>query len=257
MITFKHEEMYTSTVSSISSLQNVSVEQLINLHVHVSQLSAVKVLQTGHGPLKKQEGVLVDQTSSIKVILWESFVDKLEKGETYILHNLRLKESHGEKYVNTPKTGEFTYEVADKLEHLADTDDTELESVCTVTATIIGITSVTKSVFCVACKGKVEHKDVNFAVCNICKMKQKMSACRSNWFASILIQSEDDSSKNIRLAVFNTQIVKLTTLASSVISLATASTEEVSEAILLINDTLTITYDAVKNHLVDVKIVDI
>ena len=253
VITFQHKEISTSTVSSISSLQNVSPEQLVNVHAHVLQLSAANVLQTVHGSLKKQEGVLVDETSLIKVILWESHVDELEKGQTYILRNLRLKESRGEKYMNTPKTGEFTYENATELERLADTDDIELEAVYTISATIIGISSVTKSLSCIACKGKVEVQDEKFAVCNTCKMKQKTSACRSNWFASIMIQSEEDSSKNIRLAVFNSQFLKLTSLTSLPISLGTASIEEVSDHILLL-DTVSITYDAVKNHLSEVNI---
>ena len=253
VITFQHKEISTSTVSSISSLQNVSPEQLVNVHAHVLQLSAVKVLQTVHGSLKKQEGVLVDETSLIKVILWESHVDELEKGQTYILRNLRLKESRGEKYMNTPKTGEFTYENATELERLADTDDIELEAVYTISATIIGISSVTKSLSCIACKGKVEVQDEKFAVCNTCKMKQKTSACRSNWFASIMIQSEEDSSKNIRLAVFNSQFLKLTSLTSLPISLGIASIEEVSDHIILL-DTVSITYDAVKNHLSNVNI---
>jgi hypothetical protein len=256
-LTFPHREISSSTESTISSLQKVSVEQLVSVHAKVVKLSAVKVLQTTHGSLKKQEGIIVDKTSSIKLVLWETHVDCLEEGKTYNLNNLRLKENRGEKYVNTPKTGEFTFKVAEDLGQLAATDDIELETVRTITATIIGVSSVTKSMGCVACKGKVEEKDVMIAVCNSCKMRQKTSACRSSWFASIIVQSEDDSSKNIRLAMFNSQIVKLLNVSRSPITLATASTEDVSDEILLLDDTLSITYDSMKNHLVDVNIVDI
>ncbi len=87
-------------------------------------------------------------------------------------------------------------------------------------------------------------------------MRQKTSACRSSLFASIIFQSEDDSSKNIHLAMFNSQIDKLLNVSRSSISLATASTENVSDEILL-DDTLSITYDPMKNHVVDENIVDI
>ena len=198
-VPFKCKEICSSSVSTISSLQNVSLEQLVNLHAFVSQLSAAKVISCISGPLKKQEGVLVDETSSIKVVLWESHVDQLQQGDTYILSNLRLKECRGEKYVNTPKTGEFAFKAVEKLANLADHDHIELETIHTKTATIVGINSVTKSLSCVGCKGKAEV-DVNskFAVCSTCKMQQKTSACRCKWFASILIQCEDNSSSNIR-----------------------------------------------------------
>ncbi len=48
-------------------------------------LSAVIVLQTTHGSLKKQEGIIVDKTSSIKLVLWEIYVDCLKEGKTYNL----------------------------------------------------------------------------------------------------------------------------------------------------------------------------
>ena len=43
-------------------------------------------------------------------------------------------------------------------------------------------------------------------------MKQKISCCRANWFTSVIVQNEEDSSKNIRLAVFNAQFLKLAKL---------------------------------------------
>jgi hypothetical protein len=57
--------------------------------------------------------------------------------------------------------------------------------------------------------------------------------------------------------MFNSQIVKLLNVSRSPISLSTASTEDVSNEILLLDDTLSITYDSMKNHLVDVNILDI
>ena len=73
--------MPTSAVATISSLQNVSLEQLVTVHAKVLELSAVKVLHTAHGSLKKQEGILLDEKSSIKIILWESEVENWRRGK--------------------------------------------------------------------------------------------------------------------------------------------------------------------------------
>ena len=73
------------------------------------QLSGVKVVNTNcQGNLKKQEAVLRDTTSSVKVILWEDYVETLEDGKTYLLENLRLKVTKSERYLNTPKSKNFT-----------------------------------------------------------------------------------------------------------------------------------------------------
>ena len=119
------------------------------------------------------------ETSSIKIILWESQVEKLEKGQNYILRNLRLKESCREKYVNTPKTGEFKFEAAKELNNLAEADNLPLETICTISADIVGITSITKSHSCVGgtCKGKVVAEDDLLGICSSCEMKQKISCC--------------------------------------------------------------------------------
>ncbi len=252
-VLFEYQAM-SSGVATISSLQNVSLEQLVCLHAKVLDLTSVKILHTAHGPLKKQDGVLVDETSSIKIMLWEDDVEKLEKGQTYILRNLRLKESCGEKYVNTPKTGEFKFEDAIDLNSLAEADDLPLETVSTISADIIGISSLTKSLLCVGCKGKVDAKGNVFGVCSAstCKMKQKISSCRANWFASILVQNKDDSSKNLRLAVFNAQFLKLASLTSLPQSLASATIDEITKELLRL-ETVKITYDMYKNCVTDVN----
>lgn len=86
-LAFPYREKSTPNVSTISSLQKVSLEQLVSVHAKVVKLSAVKVLQTSHGSLTKQEAIIFDQSSSIKLVLWETRVNGLEEGKTYKLNN--------------------------------------------------------------------------------------------------------------------------------------------------------------------------
>lgn len=68
------------------------------------QLSGVKtIIINDSTPLKKQEGIIVDKTGHVKIILWAEHTGQLEKDKTYIFTNLRLKQSGGVKYLNTPK----------------------------------------------------------------------------------------------------------------------------------------------------------
>ena len=172
-ITFQYQPM--PNAAAISSLQNVSFEQIVT--AKVLELSAVKVLHTAHGSFKKQEDILVDETSSIKIILWENEVEKLEKGETYILRNLCLKECHGEKYVNTPKTGKFKFEAGKELNNLAEADNLPLKTTCTISADIVVSPASQNPSHVWEVHGKVVAEDDFLGICSTCKVKQKISCC--------------------------------------------------------------------------------
>ena len=59
--------------------------------------------------LKKQEVLIRDPTSSIKVILWESYVNTLTLNLTFIFRNLKVKLSKdkNERHLNTAKDVSF------------------------------------------------------------------------------------------------------------------------------------------------------
>ncbi|KXJ28685.1 hypothetical protein AC249_AIPGENE19388 [Exaiptasia diaphana] len=52
-----------------------------------------------------QECQLSDTTGSIKLTLWEDFVNKCESGKTYNFANLRLKNEFGQKSLSTTQNG--------------------------------------------------------------------------------------------------------------------------------------------------------
>lgn len=101
---FNHSDdlIPSGMVTSISALNNVASEQLISIKAQVVNISAVKVAKTQYqGTLKKQEVLIRDTTSSIKVILWESYTETLVLNSTYVFKNLKVKISRNERYLNT------------------------------------------------------------------------------------------------------------------------------------------------------------
>ncbi len=79
------------SVTSLASLNQVSAEQLVTVKAKVAKVSGSKKISSQRGSsghLTKQEIVIVDSTASMKVILWEQFVDCLEVDQTYLLKNL-------------------------------------------------------------------------------------------------------------------------------------------------------------------------
>ena len=150
-IDFPHSNKLTTTgmAISISSLNDLAGEQLVTLKAQVAQISGVKRIETQHqGRLNKQEVILRDVTGSIKAILWQSRVDTLKENTTYILKNLKIKTSRGEKYLNTPKDEEFqATETTPFNQPLVQVDGLQFElASSTISAKVIGVHQVTNTI---------------------------------------------------------------------------------------------------------------
>ena len=103
----------TQDLSSISSLSDVAPNQLVTIKANLFQLSGIKtIIMDDSKQLTKQEGIIVDHTGHMNIVLWAEYTGQLEEKKTYIFSNLRLKESNSVKYLNTPKdnTGVFNKE---------------------------------------------------------------------------------------------------------------------------------------------------
>ena len=97
----------SSSLLSLSSLQEVSKEQLVDVKAKVSRITGVKTINRHYDhPLKKHEVILIDHTTSIKLVLWQEHRDKLEDPK---IQNTRLKETNGIHYLNTLKSEQFLY----------------------------------------------------------------------------------------------------------------------------------------------------
>ena len=128
---------------------------MLDVKAKVSSITAVKTINSRYGyALQRQEVILVDHTTSIKLILWQEHCNKLEDQKTYALQNLRLKESNGSRYLNTPKSEQFLFkEIPSFTQDLAQVT-TEIESLTQrkVSGKIIGVQHASKSLSCTSCK---------------------------------------------------------------------------------------------------------
>ena len=89
VVPFVYQDAATSSsLPSLSSLQEVSKEQLVDIKAKVSSITAVKTINSRYGyALQRQEVILVDHTTSIKLILWQTRRSK----------DLRLTESQTQR----------------------------------------------------------------------------------------------------------------------------------------------------------------
>ncbi|CAH3152352.1 unnamed protein product, partial [Porites lobata] len=237
-----------SSLPSLASLQDVSLEQLVEVKAKLTRLTAVKTQNNRFGqPLQKQEAILVDHTTSIKVILWQEHCNTLTEEKTYRLRNLRIKESYGTRYLNTPKSEHFEFEEIPAF----------TQTLAAMSAKIIGVQTATKSLSCVACKKKVTIKTSGqIANCQSCKLMQKVNACSPQWILKILFQNTNNISEKVAIMLFHQEVTKLATLSSD-INLNLISEEELILTLLEMDSEFLITYNTSSNKLIDVSQINI
>ena len=72
------------SLPSLSSLQEMSKEQLVDIKAKVSSITGIKTFNSHYDhPLKKEEVILVDHTTLIKLVLWQEHCNKFEDQKTY------------------------------------------------------------------------------------------------------------------------------------------------------------------------------
>lgn len=145
----------------LSAVNTIMPGQLVNIKATAREITGTKLISKTNGEkLKKQETMLVDPFGSIKMILWENFVDSIERHATYLFKNLRLKKDHynNEVYVNTAMSGTEILPALDFDLPLQEDSTTQLGDFgqTSVTAEIIGISHLSSHYTCRACIGELK-----------------------------------------------------------------------------------------------------
>lgn len=197
----------STALITLCDIQAISPGQLVTVTAKVTQMGSVKHLKTESGTLKQITAILVDPTTSIKVVFWEESVDSIENEETYKFTNLRVREdnySH-EKFLNTAKTGFKIEQSAPFTQPLPDVKPSLID-IATKEATIsvIGVKGLIKYFTCKSCSKKLEESGTKY-YCRSCNMKQK--PINSHWFCRLRVK--DSSSQQFNISVFHAETLKL------------------------------------------------
>ena len=180
----------TGILPNLLALEKLAAEQLVTIKAQVAQMSSVKTLRTQHqGVLKKQELLIRDTTTSVKLLLWENNVDMLELNKTYILQNIKIKRSKNEMYLNTTKDDKFTFSETTTFTAPLIAVEDHVKTTSTITARVLGIHQASQTLACVSCHRKVipVPDDDVLGQCEACKLTQAINLCESKWYLRALV----------------------------------------------------------------------
>jgi DNA-directed RNA polymerase subunit RPC12/RpoP len=163
-ITFEKKDLPDTTKTiQIAHLKSLSVGQLVTVKGKVISTKPVKNIKP---TLTMREVYIVDTTGSIKLILWQEYVDNVQVGGTYNFSNVRLKKDSytQELYINTAKNEESIITISTPFQ---DTLAISQEG--------------SNSNICIKCSKKLQDISMTTettATCTHCNIHQKKSTCR-------------------------------------------------------------------------------
>lgn len=242
----------SDTVTPIQSLKNAVPEQLVTIKAKVHSLIGTKKIFTrDKTELLKQDGILVDPTGQINIVLWQDQVDSLQEGHTYIFKHIKVKDDqYGERYVNPPKNNaEYSVEPTSNYEE--NLPDVQLlpDTTIQVPASICGVRDVTVFKACFSCGNRIIEKNGK-GNCPKCHMSVKVNMCSTQCYLKLILMTPD--SKVIQLSVFNKELLLLASLAQ--LHDIDSCNQDMIEDALLTLDKLNITYDSVTKKLLHVEL---
>ncbi len=257
---FERVDVENTTVK-LSTVKQILLGQLINVKATVRQLSGSKVISTSAGArLKKQEAVLADPFGSIKIILWESFVDTIATGQTYLFKNIRLKKDNYTSvvYVNTAMSGTVISEATAFDQPLAEeSDDAQLTILSTteITANIVGVATINCNRTCFSCHKVVVEQGNSLAKCVSCSLTQKMSRTNKRWYVKLCIEDSTNRANTFHVTLYHTMVARLIELADVDVDLSYCDEKELTVA-LLESPQLAFFYDTAYK-VTDIKFIDV
>ena len=258
-IDFQHSSklLVTGIANTIASLNEVAPEQLVSVKAEIPEVSGVKSVKTQYqGTLRKQEVLIRDTTSSMKVVLWEDNVDQLQKNKTYLLKNQKVKLTNKERYLNTPKDDEFTATEETPFKKPLVQYQKGLFDIgsSTISAKIIGIHETSTSLSCVSCKKAVfpcpNYDDLG--ECQSCKLKQMLTMCGTQWYLCLLVRSSTNEAEKKRLSFYHQEVQQLMEMLNIHLDLDTTTENDVITSILKANKVVSITFDTFTCKVTDI-----
>ena len=219
-------------------------------------MSSVKAINTQYsGRLNKQEVIIRDTTSSVKVVLWQSYVNSLEVNKKYDLQNLRIKTSGKERFLNTAKSEKFIFKETTPFQYpLVSVDEDFLKiTSATILCKVIGIQQIYQNLSCISCQKKVVTQPGQ-EQCQSCNMTQLVSSCKVQRSARLLVEDTKDPNQHIHLMFGNAHLNALLSSINPSLNMITASEKDILSHIAKAKKVINITYDKMNYRVLEIDI---
>ena len=176
--------------------------------------------------------LIKDATGFMRFTIWENEIGKVEKGGSYKLAGVLVREYNGRKYLSTSLENSSIQPIYDigpvvPDDHYGfDVDDINIGKLADQLqdVKVVGVIYLDDHKKCLKCASKVVGvtDDPEIGKCSKCAMLQCIEACQSSLTSRLMIKSTSDSGMPITLLAFGDVLkdIVMTTQNDSVTSLS-------------------------------------
>ena len=247
-VDFEKEDI--PSTMNISNAMSVCSGQTISVTGKVAHIYPTK--EVGSKNLQMRNAVIVDPSGHTKLALWEEYINKVEKGNTYTFNNVRVRKDKlsGEVYLSTVQS-ETVIKLAAEFEDVLPLVVLESQS---VDVKVVGLDSVQSYLGCDKCGKKIERTGQrHFIQCLHCGFKQKEDLAVIHWFANVKVVSKSSSqadSNRFVLTFFENSIKKIVEMSGMSQVDVSNLRKDIIEDIFYEVSVISVTYNK-RNHVIE------
>ena len=194
----KSDKVFTAPTSTtgqttpIKEICDLSVNTFVEVKVTVCSVNDPQCITTKS--LTCQELMVADSTGSTRLTVWENEINTMEKGKSYHLQNVSVREFKGNKFLSTSIKGSLIKEIQDIGKVVQ--DQTQLEVITGPTRTthiknvkVVGVQKFDTYNACFTCNGKIiaDDKDEEIGECAKCQTIQCIGEAETQAVMATLI----------------------------------------------------------------------
>lgn len=224
-------------LTDISSVLKHSTAQ-VSVVGRVSFHGPSETILTKGKLLNKQEAYLTDNSGTIRLVLWENDIARIQSESSYKLTNVMVRKYDNKKYLTLNKQSLITT----TQEEFNPQDDAAVQNqILTVQSPATGVKPLNRFLSCSKCHTKViAVSDKKIIKCSECGLTQLKDKCTTRYFATA--EYSNDSGQTVTLKLFEDKLQKLYELQKSQEDVTKAfhdfTDDEMYEMLLTVNATI-------------------
>jgi hypothetical protein len=231
---YTFNEHFSNQLCTITEALEKDVYETLDVKAKVLKKQENKqvTVKDGEKAKYKTDCLIADETNSVKLVLWESIIDKIQTGKTYLFKNLKVGIFDDIKYLNTNELTD-PQEIEDL--HNINLTTPEIQD-NTIEGRCIGV-HIKRTASCIVCNMTISEAQLEeeTITCNNCNITTLSSICNTKLVAQIVIQSMKDK-KMLKFTCFNDAIISFLKTTDCQMSLSDIPLEDLRKIMLQAGD---------------------
>ena len=238
-ITEEEQEDIESTDSIQEIIANENAKSKVNITGRVTLIELPTTITSNGKTLTKQECTLTDETGSMRLVLWEEDIKRIQSGNTYKFCKAIVRSYQKQKYITLNKQTSIHSSTTQVRREDAITNDNFQN---TVTCPAEAGERLTTYLSCTKCNSSLPSNDAGKIIrCSNCGMAKLKTKCKNRALAKVLFVTADQL--DVTLTIFDDKLSVLYAIykqqSGQDKEFSQLTEEDLTEMLLSVNATIT------------------